>query len=139
QENHPERLPDPAPERQHARGKEPCRRSAVEAKHESHGRDRGGQERSARPCAFRVRDRADTEHARADERESFKGHSRRSRGARPRPTPGTPGAEAPIAAPTTNTPTARPTVRRMPILSTTTELPALPRIEPTAYAVEAHA
>jgi len=59
--------------------------------------------------------------------------------ARPPTTTGMLGAEAQIAAPTTNTPTARLMARRMPILSPTTELPALPRIEPTAYAVEAHA
>ena len=59
--------------------------------------------------------------------------------ARPATTTGMLGAEAQMAAPTTNTQTASTTACRIPILRTATELPALPRIEPTAYAVEAHA
>ena len=51
---------------------------------------------------------------------------------RPTTTIGMLGAVAQIAAPATNTPTARKTPRRVPTLSAMTEVPALPRIEPTA-------
>src|SRR6267143_1955600 len=43
-----------------------------------HERDRGAEERGARPCRFGVGDRADAEHARADEREPPEGHARRA-------------------------------------------------------------
>jgi hypothetical protein len=49
------------------------------------------------------------------------------------------GAAPHTTAPTTNAPVAIRNARRIPARRTTTELPALPRIEPTAYAVEAHA